>query len=81
MPNGFKTLHKTSTGSMTLDQIKAAVEAGKTVHWANDVYVVIKDKLGQWFIQCVPNKHYVGLTWRDGITLNGEPEEFYIKTP
>ena len=35
---------------MTLEQIKAAVEAGKTVHWANTGYEVIKDNIGQWFI-------------------------------
>ncbi len=31
---------------MTLDDIKAAVDAGQTVHWANIGYVVHKDWLG-----------------------------------
>jgi hypothetical protein len=61
---------------MTLDEIKAAVEAGKTVHWSNEGYTVIKDSLGQWLI--VHKDMTIGLTWRDGVTMNGEPEEFFI---
>ncbi len=63
---------------MTLSEIKAAVEAGKTVHWANECYVVVKDSLGQWLIVCTPNDHTIGLTWRDGVTMNGKPEDFYV---
>jgi hypothetical protein len=64
---------------MTLSEIKAAVEAGRTVCWHNSGYRVIKDNLGQWLIIFIPNQHCVGLTWRDGVTLNGKPEEFYIE--
>jgi hypothetical protein len=66
---------------MTLEQIKAAVEAGKTVHWANTAYTVIKDNLGQWLIAYEPNgprAHYIGLTWQDGKTMNGAPSQFFI---
>jgi hypothetical protein len=66
---------------MTLEQIKAAVEAGKTVHWANRGYQVIKDNLGQWFIvydRDGPRPNYIGLTWQDGKTMNGRPSEFYV---
>lgn len=62
---------------MTLDEIKAAVEAGKTVHWASRNYVVIKDSIGQWLIKCLLNDCCWGLTWRDGTTMNGKPEEFF----
>ena len=62
---------------MRLDEIKAAVEAGKTVHWANADYTVVKDGLGQWLV-CHIHGHAIGLTWRDGATLNGNPEEFYV---
>lgn len=63
---------------MTLEEIKAAVEAGKTVYWANEGYRVIKDKLGYWLI--VHESGYtVGLTRRDGVTLNGDLEHFYVK--
>ena len=64
--------------TMTLNEIKAAVEAGKTVHCGNSRYTVIKDNVArQWLIQC-GRDHYIGLTWRDGVTMNGKPEEFYV---
>ena len=64
---------------MTLDEIKAAVLAGKTVHWANSLYVVkYHDKIKQFDIVCLSNNHCIGLTHRDGVTMNGQPEEFYI---
>ena len=62
---------------MTLEQIKAAVEAGKRVFWQHSGYEVVKDRVGQWFIKCVYNGNCIGLTWRDGVTMNGEPEEFF----
>ena len=64
---------------MNLDEIKAAVERGETVHVGNDAYEVVKDKLGQWLIVCRLNGYTIGLTWLDGVTMNGKPEEFYAK--
>ena len=63
---------------MTLDDIKAAVDAGHTVHWANTGYVVHKDRLGQYLITYVPNGSCIGLTDRSGQRLNGEEAEFFI---
>jgi len=63
---------------MTLDEIKEAVEDGHKVHLIDDGYQVIKDILGQWFIRCTHNGHCIGLTWADGVTINGKPEDFYI---
>ena len=63
---------------MTLEEIKSAVESGKTVHWKTVGYKVIKDNLGQWFIGCPQTNYYIGLTWCDGVTMNGKPEDFYI---
>lgn len=63
---------------MTLEQIKAAVLAGKTVYWSNEGYTVILDSIGQWLIKYAPNAHCIGLTHRDGVTMNGAPEEFYM---
>lgn len=60
-------------------EIKDAVDAGKPVCWANDSYEVIKDNIDQYLIHCIWNDDYIGLTWRDGETLNGKLEEFYIK--
>ena len=66
---------------MTLEEIKAAVDAGKTVCWANVGYRVIHDTSNgcdQWLIKCRWNNHCVGLTWRDNVTVNGKPEQFFI---
>jgi len=63
---------------MQLDQIKAAVDAGARVHWANDLYFVIKDSLGQYLIKCPSTGGCWGLTHADGVTVNGKPEEFYL---
>lgn len=63
---------------MTLQEIKQAVLDGKVVCWGNDGYKVIKDNLDQWFIQH-SGGNCIGLTWRNGTTLNGKENEFYIK--
>lgn len=66
---------------MNLDEIKAAVASGKTVHWMNNGYVVRrvgKHEDYDWIIVFVHNNYTIGLTWKDGVTMNGEPEDFYI---
>jgi hypothetical protein len=45
---------------MTLEEIKAAVEAGHVVHWHNSAYKVVKDSLGQWMVKCIDNGHCIG---------------------
>lgn len=62
---------------MTLQEIKQAVQQGKTVHWANEGYRVLRDKFNQWFI-VFHTGNAIGLTWQDGVTLNGKEHEFYI---
>jgi hypothetical protein len=66
---------------MNLQEIKTAVDAGKSVHWSNDSYDVIKDKYGHYFINCSLNDNTIGLTWQDGTTLNGKESEFYLEEP
>ena len=64
---------------MTLEQIKAAVKAGKTVHWVNEGYRVIKGKgRDNWLVVFDDNDHCIGLTWQDGKTMNGKEDEFFI---
>lgn len=63
---------------MRLEEIKAAVKAGKVVYWSNSLYRVVCDDLGQWLIVCTSNQSTIGLTWQDGVTMNGKPEEFFI---
>lgn len=62
---------------MTLDEIKQAVDAGKVVHWKNDGYTVIR--VGDnYLISFAYNDYAIGLTWLDGTTLNGKPDQFYL---
>jgi hypothetical protein len=62
---------------MSLEEIKAAVCGGRRVFWVNENYEVVCDAIGQWLIVCRFNGHCIGLTWADGVTVNGKPEEFY----
>ncbi|SUZ33946.1 hypothetical protein ROE7235_03727 [Roseibaca ekhonensis] len=63
---------------MNIEDIKAAVDAGKSVHWANTGYVVRKDRLGQYMIVYLPNGSAIGLTNRARTQLNGAEGDFYI---
>jgi len=62
---------------MTLEEIKAAVEEGHKVYWVGDDYEVVGsgDNL---LINCLHNNYAIGLTWQDGVTMNGKPEDFFI---
>ena len=62
---------------MTLSEIKQALHEGKKVYWHNPLYEVIKDNLGQYLIVCESTDYTIGLTWRDGQTMNGKEQEFY----
>jgi hypothetical protein len=66
---------------MELAEIKTAVLAGETVHWASSAYVVTHagDDADRGFcIVCTFNDSAIGLTWRDGVTMNGDVEDFYM---
>lgn len=63
---------------MTLEEIKAAVDSGAVVCWKNNAYQVVKGASG-YLVKCVLNGHCIGLTWADGVTMNGDPEDFYVK--
>jgi hypothetical protein len=63
---------------MTLNQIKEAINNGINVYWKNKGYKVIKDKYNQYLIVYYPNNHAIGLTHNDGITMNGNEEDFFI---
>ena len=65
---------------MNAEQIKQAVDQGKAVHWKNDGYIVTKATKGDdYYINFIPTGGIIGLTWMDGITLNGNESDFYIK--
>jgi len=63
---------------MNINEIKTAVDAGKTMRWVNTGYVVRKDGLGQYLIVYLPNGSAIGLTNRAGTQLNGAEGEFFI---
>jgi hypothetical protein len=63
---------------MNLEQIKQAIARGDKVHWSNSAYGVIVDSVGQYLIHCNLNDSYIGLTWRDGVTMNGKEDDFFI---
>ena len=62
---------------MKLNEIKTAVDSGITVNWSNSSYVVIRHfprypDTPEYLIKCITNDHCIGLTWRNGKTLNGK---------
>lgn len=63
---------------MTLTEIKNAVDAGQVVHWANEAYVVMKDRLGRYLIHCVLNDSCIGLTNLAGDQMNGGEADFFL---
>ena len=63
---------------MNIAEIKTAVDAGTSVHWSNEGYVVRKDSLGQYLIVFEHNGSAIGLTDRSGGRLNGQEEEFFL---
>lgn len=66
---------------MTLEEIITAVDAGDTVHWANEGYIVHKDGLGQYLITFTANGSTVGLTDRTSTKLNGDSALFFVTRP
>ena len=60
---------------MNLHQIKYAVESGEKVYWNSVNYKVLKDS--QWYIKH-SGGHVIGLTHKDGETLNGNEKDFFI---
>ena len=63
----------------TVQEIKQAVNEGKTVYDGNEAYTVIKDKKDQWLIKCSINGYCIGLHGMEGTPsenrLNGT--DFY----
>ena len=63
---------------MTLEDIKAALDAGNRVHWVNSGYVVTRDDLGQYLITFTLSGSAIGLTSQDGTLLKRQPGEFFL---
>lgn len=68
-----------ATPDMKIAEIKRAVDEGLKVHWQNREYVVISSSLhSRYLIRSIATGHCIGLTWADGVTLNGKEEDFFI---
>ena len=63
---------------MELEEIKRALAMGHKVFWKSNTYEVTQDEVGQYLIHCLFNDSYIGLTWRDGVTMNGKEEDFFL---
>ena len=64
---------------MKLNEIKEAVLAGKTVHWKNGAYRVTHfPRTNSFLIECVLNGDCIGLTWTNGVTMNGDEADFFL---
>jgi hypothetical protein len=61
----------------SVQEIKDAVDTGKTVYWQSKIYMVVNGGKAGYLIKCLANDHCIGLTWTDGTTLNGKLEDFY----
>jgi hypothetical protein len=64
---------------MTLQEIKQAIADGSNVYWSNTGYRVLRAVNGNYNIICTSNDHCIGLTWLDGVTLNGKEIDFFIE--
>ena len=62
---------------MNLQQLKDAVNAGLTVHCANEGYEVIHDTLDQWLVVFTSNGYTTGLETKSG-QLVEDPTKFFI---
>ncbi len=62
----------------SLQAVKDAVDAGKRVYMANVSYVVIKGSFGDYLIWREANAYCIGLTWRDGVTMNCKLDELFM---
>ena len=65
---------------MTLEEIKTHVKEGSYVYWKTTNYRVIEDShiKDRFLSHSQFNDHYIGLTWQDNRTLNGDESDFYL---
>lgn len=63
---------------MTLAQIEEALNEGCRVYWYNKDYEVVKNTEGQLKIKCLRSGSCINLVLNDGVTLDGDPEDFFI---
>jgi len=62
---------------MNAVEIIEAIDKGKHVYYLTYAYEVIEDSKGEYVIES-GNGHRIGLTWADGVTLNGNEGDFCV---
>lgn len=62
---------------MTPDQVKAAVLAGKKVHWMNDLYTVAF-RNNEWMLDCDSSDSTWGFIKSNGTFANHDGKNFFI---
>jgi hypothetical protein len=63
--------------SMTPEQVKEAVLAGKTVHWFNDLYTVAF-RNNEWSLDCDSSDSTWGLFKDTGVFANHDGKNFFV---
>lgn len=64
---------------MKLAEIHRCVDEGLKVHWQNREYEVVRSAGPPYYlIRSAATGHCIALTWVDGVTLNGNEEDFFI---
>ena len=67
---------------MNFTEIKTAVLAGKTVHWASDANnVIYAPRIDQFLIKCSLNDNCNGLTCKDGRDYERQAEPVLYTVP
>jgi len=63
---------------MNIDEIKAAVDEGKIIHWGNDNYVVIKNNGGRYKIKSKEDNSCINLSWLENPASSIREDEFFV---
>ena len=64
---------------MTKEELIKAMANSKEVRWKNDAYLCYKDENGQYLLTYMFNDYTIGIFHRDGIGMNLDPKDCYIK--
>ena len=55
------------------------MDENRDVRWKSDIYKCYKDKLGQYLLTCTVNDHTIGIFHKDGIGMNIDPKDCYVR--
>ena len=64
---------------MTLKEIQESIQSGRKVYWKQKNYQVIKDRIGQYLIECQNNGSCVSLTDSKGFLTDNETAFFTVQ--